>query len=155
MIVAHARTLYSGIAGHLRTRLTEWLMAGFLAVFGLRLLGPGETFASSGGYDHMAAIMTESQWGGSLVAVAGLRIAALTINGSYKPLAPWSPVIRSATAFTSAAAWYLIAQTLYLGNPAGTGWSTYGLCLVADIYLANVIARDAGATGRKRQHGST
>ncbi len=151
MIVA--RTIVSGITGHFRTRLSEWLVSGLLAVFGFRLLGPGETFSSSPSYAFLAHFATEVTWGYVIVTVAGLRLTALGINGSVPMFAPYSPLVRSLTAWGSAVVWCCLGLGFYRASPDGTAWSTYSVLCLADVSLAILIAGEA-APGLRRTNGA-
>lgn len=98
-------------------------------MFGFRLLGPGETFSSLPSYAFLAHFATEVTWGYVSVAVAGLRLAALSINGGVPVFVPYSPLVRSLTAWLSALVWCCLglrfyrasarAQTARLGAPTG------------------------------------
>ena len=149
-----ARVILLDVVVHLRTRLAEWVFAAILALFACRLLAPGETFAHGNSYTYMASWMSETSWGYLIGIIALLRLSALTINGSLKAFRPWSPGVRSLTAWMSAGVWGCLALGFYLSNPDGTGPGTYGVICAADISLAIVIAHDAGHAIRTRRNGA-
>lgn len=150
MIVA--RTIFTGITGHLRYRMCEWVFAAILASFGYRLLSPGDTFGSSPSYAYMAKFMSECSWGLVIEAVAGFRLVALGINGSLRIFRPYSPAVRAITAWLSSAVWFCLFVGFYISNPDATGWGTYGVILAADVSLAIMIAEEAGHAFRDRWH---
>ena len=117
-------------------RFIEWFNAAVLLNFGITLLRPGCTFCTSHSYDALASIATEREWGLALIFVAGIRIVALTLNGTFgwfKVLSPWARIV---TAFLSAFAWFFIAIGLFYGNSLAPGWGTYLIHMLSDIFIA-------------------
>lgn len=151
MIVA--RRLIFGIGNHFRTRFAEWVFSMELFTFGFRLLGPGDTFDSSPSYSYMASWWDERHWGVGLCLVAGMRLLSLGINGTFRPFAPFSPVVRAVTAWASSLVWLTLAFGFYRGTSVGTAWSTYGILFVADTALAIIIAREVRPSLRRWRGG--
>ncbi|MDB5596306.1 MAG: hypothetical protein JWM36_3267 [Hyphomicrobiales bacterium] len=138
-----------GVTTHFVGRWPEWVLSGILFAIGMRLLGPGETFASAIGYRVMAAFATEEHWGYFLCTIAGARLIALTVNGTFKPFARISPVIRCLLGVLSGFAWFTLAMGLYLANPVGIPAPICAGMLVADMINAILAGGDAGVTERK------
>ena len=72
-----------GVTDHFTTRYPEWVFAFILFMFGWKLLGPGDTFDSSPSYAVMNRLANEVVWGWSIVAIAGARLVALALNGTF------------------------------------------------------------------------
>ena len=142
-----------GVRKHFLFRLPEWMLAAELAAFAGVLIAPADTFASSRSYDVLAAIASERVWGAFIGAVAALRLIALTLNGTFPRFSRVSPLARSVCAALSGFIWFTLALGFYKANPAGTGWGTYAICLLADLFLAMSVAGEAGAAWRRQHHG--
>src|SRR4051812_24871665 len=71
------------IDAHMRHRLTEWLLTGIMAAWGIVLLLPYRTFdlPSMAG---LAQWGSENTWGWGFATVAAARATLLIINGSWR-----------------------------------------------------------------------
>lgn len=147
--------LYKGVAHHLVFRWPEWILSAMLCALGVRLLLNVEAFASSSGYRVMATIADEDTWAALCCVVAGLRLLALTVNGTFRPFARWSPIVRSGLGMLSAGVWFCIALSVYLANPGGFGWIAYGGLMFADMMNSMLAAGDAGEAERRHRNGRT
>lgn len=145
--------LYRGVAHHLVFRWPEWVLSGMLFALGVRMLTNVEAFSSSSGYRVMATIADEDTWGALCCVAAGMRLMALTVNGTFKPFARWSPMVRSALGMLSAGVWFCIALSVYLANPGGFGYIAYGGLMAADMMNSMLAAGDAGEAERRHRNG--
>lgn len=150
-----ALRIVRGVTTHFVGRWPEWVLSGILFAIGLQLLRPGETFDTSPGYYVMAAFATEDHWGYFLCLVAGARLTALTVNGTFKPFARLSPFVRCFLGVVSGFAWFTLALGLYLANPVGIPAPICAGLLVADMINAILAGGDAGVTERKYRNGRT
>lgn len=142
-----------GVTDHFVGRWPEWLLSCMLMALGAKLLLSQDTFSSSPSFMVMAQLADENTWGFGICAIATTRIVALTLNGTFKSFARYSPMARSAFGCLSAFAWFSIALGLILGNPEGTGWPTYTGLMFGDIINSILAAGDAGAAQRKHRGG--
>jgi hypothetical protein len=143
----------NGIASHFVLRSPEWWLAFALFGFGYQLAMPGHIFATSSAYDVLARIGDEGAWATVLIGLSSLRFLALVLNGSFRFSRRWTPLVRSATAFVSAGAWFAVSIGLYFGNPHAAGVPVYFSLVVADLTLSVFIARQAGAATRSQGNG--
>jgi hypothetical protein len=150
-----ALRLVHGVTTHFVGRWPEWILSCILLAIGLQLLGPGHTFDSAMGYRVMASFATEDHWGYFLCAVAGSRLIALTINGTFKPFARLSPIVRCVLGVVSGFAWFTLAMGLYLANPVGIPAPICAGLLVADMINAILAGGDAGSSERKYRNERT
>lgn len=120
------------------SRVLEWILAFILFSWGLMLLRPDATFASSPSYIGLERIASEDTWGW-FCAIAGLlRLVALCINGFWKP----TYHIRAATSFLSNFFWLQITLGFIASGNANTGLAVYPWLLLADIICTYRTARD-------------
>ncbi len=137
------KRLWSGIANHFRLRATEWFGCAVLLQLGKTLYFPPPAFPHSESWDVMAAMMSEESWGLIFLAIGALRLAALTVNGTFKGFR-FSPHIRCATAFLAAGLWLQVVLSMLEAAPNGTGYVVYRLILLLELYNVWRSAADAG-----------
>jgi hypothetical protein len=130
MIIAH-------FGGVFRQRVSEWLAAVILASWGLMLLRPEVSFGSSS-FDLLLRIAGEHAWGWACLAVGLVRIAALGINGLWRP----SYHFRAATAMLSVLFWLQITLSFFGSGHATTGLAVYPWLLLTDVYNIYRAAQD-------------
>ena len=146
--------IITDVLAHFVPRRIEWLFACIVFFLGWKLLQPEDTFASAPGtYRLMAKVGPEVVWGWILFFVGGARLVALTLNGTWPPFAPFSPLTRAITGFFSAGIWAALAFGIYFGNSAGTGGVTYFIMFLFDAFVAIEIGREAGRALQGRRHG--
>ena len=148
--------IITDIFAHFVPRRIEWLFASIVFLLGWKLLQPENTFASAPAtYRLLAELTDETRWGWILFAIGGARLAALFLNGTWSPFAPFSPLTRSVTAFLTAGVWFSFALGIYLGNSAGTGAVVYGMMFVFEVVVAWEIATEAGQALQGWRDGRT
>jgi len=121
-------------------RYAEWALALITLSWGLVLLRSVDTFAISPSFAGLARIAPEWAWGFGCVAIGGIRLAALAINGLWVPS---TYHLRAATSFMSIFIWFQIT----LGVVAATGFTStaiavYPWLLVLDFVCLYRVARD-------------
>lgn len=144
-----------GVKNHFVGRNPEWLLAILCFGLGFRLLGAENTFDSSPSFAVMKSIASENHWGVGMVIIGGLRLIALTVNGTFKTFARFSPFVRTVMSMLTAFVWFAIGVGFYNANPAGWGWFTYFIVMAMDIISATLAGGDAGAVQRRLRNGSS
>lgn len=129
--------VYRGVADHFPIRVSEWIMV-WPAIglwFGLQL--DPVMFAKSSSFAFLAAWGDESTWASIVGLCAVCRLAALTINGTFKGFA-FSPHIRAAASLIGVAIWsqvslgFLMAFLVSGGAISGViAWSTF---VIAELW---------------------
>ncbi|WP_210291621.1 hypothetical protein [Aureimonas pseudogalii] len=122
--------VYRGVADHFPIRVSEWVMV-WPAVglwFGLQL--DPTMFGKSPSFAFIAAWGDEGTWSAVIGLCAVLRLAALTINGTFEGFA-FSPHIRAFASLVGVGIWsqvslgFLMAFLTAGGAFSGfIGWST-------------------------------
>lgn len=146
-------SLKNGAASHFVLRSPEWWLASALFGFGFQLAMPPDIFSTSSAYEVLASLASQKTWATLLLIISSLRILALILNGTFRLSRQWTPLVRSATAFVSAGAWFAVAGGLYFGNPHAVGVPVYFSLVVADLTLSVFIAKQAGAATRNYANG--
>ena len=140
-----ALRIKKGLADHFWMRFAEWILTIESVCFAETLLEPGDTFDSSPSYTLMAKFASERTWGLVIALVAGARLTALVLNGSFPGSRRWSPLARSVCAGLSSGVWFCVSIGMVVSNVNANGWKTYGVMSCADLMLSVMIARSAGA----------
>ncbi|MCJ2027981.1 MULTISPECIES: hypothetical protein [Methylorubrum] len=83
------KRITAGITGHFKTRITEWFAAVLLLQLGWTLVSPPASFPPSTAWSVMAARMPEETWGAIMLAIAGTRLLALDIDGTFRSFRYW------------------------------------------------------------------
>lgn len=128
-----------------RSRMLDWTMAAFIAVWGLAFLAPGVTIGISPAYGLLASVASEEVWGAAFVIVGLLRMAALIRNGRSPR---GSPLLRGLTALLGASVWGVLTAAFVLYSLEVGAWHTgvsYAVLTVADILATGRSARDFAA----------
>jgi hypothetical protein len=121
------------------SRTAEWMLTCILLSWGLMLLRPEATFASSPAYGGLERVAAEETWGWLCFAAGSIRLVALAINGLWVP-----PTyhLRSLTSFLSCFFWLQITLGFMASGTASTGLCVYPWLLVAEIVTTYRTARD-------------
>ena len=85
---------------HFRVRALEWIVGGMMATVTLILAQPEETMLQPQ-LVVLHRLASETAWTWLTGTIAAVRLAALWINGSWRP----SPLVRGVTAFLSGLFW--------------------------------------------------
>lgn len=140
--------LVKGITNHFMMRVSDWALALILFNFGIVLLSNRNIFDNPD-YAGMYRVATKALWGTLCITVGIIRIAALTINGTY-PSFRWSPHIRTVAAFMSCFAWLNICIGFYVAPTPTAALAVYPYLLLLDIYNTFLAASEAGKVERRR-----
>lgn len=123
-------------------RAPEWIAAGMMADWGRKLLAFPDIFATSPAFGSMDAIMAQWAWGSLAMALGGLGLIALAINGLWFA----TPFFRLVASFGRMFLWLQIQFGLLAGGMPNTGTSIYiGLAALEiwNMYRASGDARRA------------
>lgn len=143
------KRIAAGITGHFKTRITEWFAAALLLQLGWTLVSPPASFPLSTAWSVMAARMPEETWGAIMLVIAGTRLLALGINGTFRSFR-YSPHIRAATAVLACALWYQVVLSIWQASPASTALGIYRLVLALEIWNVWRAGVDTGIVERAR-----
>lgn len=88
--------LWVRITHRFRTRMTEWLLAGITAAWGLVLLLPGQAFDQPAFAGFRAIFWDENALGVVMVLFGLARVAGLIVNGARKNVTPHIRVVSAA-----------------------------------------------------------
>lgn len=127
---------------HVRQRLSEWQMAFIMTAWGCILFSPSYRFDDVAVYEGLARIADESVWGVAAITVGCVRIAALAVNGLWRP----SYELRAMCAFGSIFVWFTIALGLLSAPRLSTAHAVYPILLIiemANLYYAAIDGRMA------------
>lgn len=152
--------IVTGIKSHFHTRAGEWFCTAVMLWWGVVLLLPGETFASSPSFTGLAAIWSEVWWGLVCLIVGTVRLIALILNGTFAHTryGHFSPHVRAAMAFASCFVWFQIVYGLFASmaiTPPSTGTGTYLLILALDVVNFRRAMDDTGEAVAAKRHGFT
>lgn len=133
-------------------RVTEWLLAGIMLSWSVALwnIGPNEFHAPV--YAGLSQLATADTWAFYAFWLGFIRIAALTINGAWRP----SPHFRAVCAFMSCFMWLQITLSQFATPFFNLGIAIYPWLLLADIYnvfRASHDARLSDERARAASHG--
>jgi hypothetical protein len=72
------------VFAHLHTRISEWVMALVIGLWGLPLLLDEDLFKSSFTFSGFEQTLSQTTWGMLAVLISMLRITFLIINGAWR-----------------------------------------------------------------------
>lgn len=125
---------------HFNIRLGEWLASAILLTLAVLFLGAPTMFALNPEYfAGMAQFGGQPYWAVYFIAIGGIRIAALYINGRKRI----TPYIRMGLSFLACFVWYQIVMSLFVSGVPGLGWAVFPWLLALDMY--NVFRSSADA----------
>ena len=136
------KPLYDGITGHFPFRRSEWIM--LLPAFGMWLVfqTQPDTFDTSASFSRLAGWSDEQGWGLILLAIGVVRLAALTINGTFHQFR-FSPHLRMLASLTGLLFWSqwtlgFIDAFLHDGGaaPAIIAYGTFCVLELANVYTS-------------------
>lgn len=123
-------------------RMSEWIIAWIMFVWGLVLLLPADTFEGPN-FEFFKAVMSEFHWGIAMAFIGLSRIGGLIVNGARRNVTPWIRVISALFGFMI---WVGICVAFSLSGVVSTWiaiYPTFALVEIVNIYRA---AHDAGGT---------
>ena len=127
---------------HFRIRRLEWSLAVYTLAFGLFLMLPAVSFATTG-YHGVLGYLSEFNWGLLYCLTGVLHNVALHVNGR----ASWTPFARLLTLFLNSQVFLAMAFAFAQSNPWGSGVFTYGavgclFCMIALVAAAEDCGRE-------------
>jgi hypothetical protein len=136
--------IVTGIASHFESRLPEWVMAGTIAWWGLKLVGEENAWSNPQAWSNMLTLMPENAWGWLCVGLGLTRLLALAINGTFSDTAysRFSPHIRGLCAIAGAWLWLMVFISVSAVSTSGSG--IYQLPLALDVWCIFHAWRDVG-----------
>jgi hypothetical protein len=126
------------------TRLLEWYLAVALMGWGFVLLLPTETYSNSAAWDAFRLILTEDQFGWSVMLVGIARFVVLCINGAWRPAYRW----RAVFACAGATLWFSISLGFISASWVGLWLAFVPAAFVFEIVNMLRAISDAAAADR-------
>lgn len=120
-------------------RVTEWLLAGIMLSWAISCWHLTPADWSSPIYSGLARIAEQNTWAFYAFWIGVIRLAALTINGAWRP----SPHLRAAGAFLACFMWLQISLGLLVSDVGVTEVAIFPWLLLADIYNVFRASHDA------------
>jgi hypothetical protein len=120
-------------------RVMEWLLAGIMFSWSIVCwqLTPAEW--SSPIYSGLARFADANTWAFFAFWLGAMRLAALTINGAWRP----SPHLRAVGAFLACFMWLQISLGMITADIRALGIAVFPWLLLADIYNVFRASHDA------------
>lgn len=106
---------------HYRARKLEWSISLYTVLFGLWVLIPPRSMATSG-YSPVLAMLPEWGWGLVYAITGSLHMIALHVNGRGW----WTPFARLAALIVNSQVFLGLSMAFASSNPYGTAPLTYG-----------------------------
>ncbi len=129
-------------------RRSEWGLALMSFGWGAILLAPGDTFALPS-FFVMAQWAPENVWGVGAMAIGGVRLAVLTINGRWRKCNHGRAITAGLTCFLWSSVWL----GLLLSVTNSTGLAVYGVLLLMDMHTVYDAMGDARAVDEAHHGG--
>lgn len=120
-------------------RVTEWLLASIMFTWAIACWNIAPEQWAMPGYSGLARVANSNTWAFFAFWIASLRLAALFINGAWRP----SPHLRAAGAFLSCFMWLQLSFGQFSTVDFNLGIALYPWFLVADIYNVFRASHDA------------
>jgi hypothetical protein len=111
-------------------RVTEWLLAGIMLSWSIACWNLRPFDWANPLYSGLARFADQQTWAFFAFIIGSLRLAALLINGAWRP----SPHLRAAGAFLACFMWLQISFAILDADIRTTGIAIYPWLLLADIY---------------------
>lgn len=120
-------------------RITEWLLACIMFSWSLVCYNLTASEWASPLYTGLARLGDSKTWGAFAFSIGVIRLAALGINGAWRP----SPHFRAICAFLACFMWLQISLGMLIEDVRSTGIAIYPWLLLADIYNVFRASHDA------------
>lgn len=144
------RRIADGVSAHFPQRVSEWLMVWPCVGMGVALNLQREMFQTSPSFAQLERWLGETEWAFLALMCGAIRLAALTINGTFAGFR-YSPHLRISASFVSAFFWMQLCLGFVVPAASGHGgylalvaYSTFVLAEAANVYRAS---RDIGPRG--------
>lgn len=146
--------VYHGVRHTFPTRWLEWVMAAFILVWGGRLLDGQDSFVTpSRAWDGLAYWAPDYVWGAVMVAVGGVRLFALLVNGTFHDTvySQFSPLVRGMSAGLCGTLWLFVE--LSVASVGTQGSITYAVICIIDFFVSYYVLGEAGDNLRAHRNG--
>jgi len=120
--------------------MTEWVVAVQTMLWGVVLLLPADTFGGES-WTFFRSIMSEGQWGTTMLFLGVLRIGGLIVNGARKNVTPWIRVVSASLGFLI---WVGISFSFALSGVISTWIAIYPVIALVELLNMYRAAHDAG-----------
>ena len=135
-------------------RFSEWWATAELLQFGWILYAPPPVFPTSPNLAVLAQWATEETWGAICLLVGAVHLTALIINGTF-PRFPYSPHVRALASLLACGLWFQVTFGIWLSGIGGTGFGTYRLIFLLEVWNLVRACQDTGKVeGRRGADGS-
>ena len=139
--------LFHGVATHFERRLQEWGLAGWMCVAGWIFLHTEDHFQSIPAYGLLRRLVNEKTWGWISLAIGVSWLAALILNGTFRPFRAFSPWCRGTMSVATATYCTLNAFASAESNPLGVNWADNVCFAVLAVASFLFIGREIGRQG--------
>lgn len=120
-------------------RVTEWLLAGIMLSWAIACWNLAPADWADPIYAGLSRFAAQNTWAFYAFWIGVIRLAALTINGAWRP----SPHLRAAGAFLACFMWLQISLGMFTAEIRAVGVAIYPWLLLADIYNVFRASHDA------------
>ena len=131
-------------------RVTEWLVAGIMLSWSIVCWNLTPEAWALPTMEGLGRLASQNTWAFFAFWIAVVRLAALAINGAWRP----SPHIRGACAFLSCFMWLQISLGMLSADLTSLGMAVYPWLLLADIYNVFRASLDARASDERARMAS-
>lgn len=147
------RRVYDGVADHFPIRVSEWIMLWPAMGLWVGLQLDPNMFGKSPSFAYLAAWGDEGTWGSIIGLCAVLRLAALTINGTFQGFA-FSPHIRAGASLAGVAIWSQISlgflMAYLFSGGAFSGFVAWSTPVIAELWNVFRSWSDVGKNAAER-----
>lgn len=129
-------------------RLSEWLFAVVMLLWGLVLILPEQRFAAGDVWVAFRALASEETLGAAFILLGSLRLVVLAANGSWRPMYHF----RALTALACAVIWFSITLGFLSSGEVGTWLAVYPAFFIFDtvnVFRATSDAAHADRAARR------
>jgi hypothetical protein len=120
-------------------RVTEWLLAGIMLSWSIACWNLAPSDWADPLYAGLSRFAAQNTWAFYAFWIGVIRLAALTINGAWRP----SPHLRAAGAFLACFMWLQISLGMLTADIRAVAVAIYPWLLLADIYNVFRASHDA------------
>ncbi len=120
-------------------RVTEWLLACIMLSWSIVCWNLTDAEWANPIYSGLSRMGEQQSWAFFAFAIGAIRLAALTINGAWRP----SPHLRGAGAFLACFMWLQMSLGIFASELVVTGVAVFPWLFIADIYNVFRAAHDA------------
>lgn len=132
-------------------RVCEWGLAAILFNLGVVMTVNEGILSRSATLGGMLNYMSEAKWATVTLTLALMRLAALAINGTWRP----TPHVRAVASCCSLYVWLGISFAIANGKSQGIELAVFPVFVLLDIYNVYRASSDARVADERARFGST